>query len=94
MEPDTQRSHAVAFLWKVPLIAAVHFAGTMAGGALVTSLGLQFPDFPGQEYSPLLSYLAALVLVVFAFYVWLAARVRITHATAILPSSGSPLASP
>ena len=67
MEPDTQRSHAVAFLWKVPLIAAVHFAGTMAGGALVTSLGLQFPDFPGQEYSPLLSYLAALVLAAAVF---------------------------
>jgi len=62
MEYQQHRSPTLALLWKVPVIAAVYFAGTMIGAAIVMSLGLQFPEMPGQTYVPILSFLTALVL--------------------------------
>ena len=49
-------------LWKIPVIAAVYFAGSIFSWWIFGGLGLQFPEFPGQEYRPVLGYLAALVL--------------------------------
>jgi hypothetical protein len=57
-----QRSQWVAFAWKIPLIAAIYFAGTMIAGRLTSGLGLQLPEFPGQEYRPTLTFLATLAL--------------------------------
>jgi hypothetical protein len=57
-----QRLQWVNCLWKVPLIAAIYFGGTMIAGTVVGVLGLQLPELPGQEYSPALTYLGALVL--------------------------------
>jgi len=59
---EHERSQLVAFTWKVPVIAAIYFAGSIFSAGISGGLGLQFPKFPGQEYSPVLSYLAALVL--------------------------------
>lgn len=62
MEFQTNRSQLVDFIWKVPVVAAVYFVGTLIGAAVVTTLGLQFPEMPGQTYVPILSFLTALVL--------------------------------
>lgn len=62
MEMEQQRSQLVAFIWKVPVIAAVYFAGANFSGWMSSVLGLQFPEFPGREYRPILNLLAALVL--------------------------------
>jgi hypothetical protein len=71
MATDHQRSRLIAFLWKVPAIAAVYFAGTIIGSAIITNLGLRFPEMPGQTYVPILSFLTALVLVAtLAFLAW------------------------
>jgi hypothetical protein len=71
MEPEHERSRLVAFTWKVPMIAALYFAGTLVGAALITTLGLHFPEMPGQTYSPTLSFLTALVLTAtLAFLAW------------------------
>lgn len=61
MSSRTLRS-AAAWLWKIPLIAVAYVAATMISGALVSALGLQFPQAPEQTYSPLRSLLAALLL--------------------------------
>jgi hypothetical protein len=62
MGQEHQKSQLVDFFWKVPLVAAVYFAGSIFSGWMCERLGLQFPDIPGQEYRPVLSFLAALVL--------------------------------
>ena len=62
METDPQQSPMKTLLWKIPFIAAVYFAGSIFSGWLSGGLGLQFPEFPGQEYRPVFGYLAALVL--------------------------------
>jgi hypothetical protein len=62
MNTDSQQSQLLAFLWKIPVIAAAYFAGSIFSGWISAGLGLQFPEFPGQEYRPVLGYLAALVL--------------------------------
>ena len=38
----------LAYLWKVPLCAFAYVIGTMAGGALVTGLGMKLPSVPEQ----------------------------------------------
>jgi hypothetical protein len=62
METAHERSQPAAFIWKVPVIAAIYFAGTIFSGWMSARLGLQFPEIPGREYSPILNFLAALVL--------------------------------
>jgi len=62
MDTDSHNSPMKALLWKIPLIAAIYFAGSIISGWISEGLGLQFPKFSGHEYSPVLSYLAALVL--------------------------------
>jgi hypothetical protein len=62
METDTSKSSMTTLLWKIPAIAAVYFAGTLVGAAVITTLGLRFPEMPGQTYVPILSFLTALVL--------------------------------
>ena len=62
METDPQQPLMKTLLWKIPFIAAVYFAGSIFSGWISGGLGLQFPEFPGQEYRPVLGYLAALVL--------------------------------
>ena len=52
----------LAWLWKIPLIGSTYFAATAISGAMVTAVGLKFPEFPGQTYSPALSFLASIVL--------------------------------
>ena len=36
------------YAWRVPLCAFAYIAGTMAGGALVSALGMQLPSLPEQ----------------------------------------------
>ncbi len=36
------------YVWRVPLCAFAYIAGTMAGGALVSALGMQLPSLPEQ----------------------------------------------
>jgi hypothetical protein len=55
-------SEILAALWKIPVIAAIYFAGTVIGGALVNAVGLMMPVFPEQVYSPSRTYLASVVL--------------------------------
>jgi len=54
--------HGIGWLWKIPLIAVAYFVATMISGALITAIGMEFPDFPELAYSPIRSLLAALVL--------------------------------
>ena len=61
MSPAIDRRNT-AWLWKVPLIATAYFIATMISGAMIMGLGMEFPNFPGQSYNPLLSFVAALVL--------------------------------
>ena len=62
MPTEHKESQLVAFIWKVLVIAAVYFAGSIFSGWISAVLRLQFPKFPGQEYRPVLSFVAALVL--------------------------------
>jgi hypothetical protein len=50
------------WLWKIPLIGGAYFLATMISGVMVTAVGLQFPEFPGQTYNPVLSFVASIVL--------------------------------
>ena len=55
------------YIWKVPICALAYVVGTMAGGALVSALGMKLPSIPEQanEQTMALSLLAAsLVLTV------------------------------
>jgi hypothetical protein len=52
----------IGWLWKIPLIAVADFVATMISGALITVMGMEFPEFPELAYSPIRSLLAALVL--------------------------------
>jgi hypothetical protein len=62
MQFEHSSSSTVALLWKIPAIAALYFVGIMIAGALVTSLGLPFPEVPGQTWIPILGYLTAVTL--------------------------------
>ena len=62
METENHRSPLLSLLWKVPAIAAIYFAGKMVAAALVTNMGLHFPEMPGQTYDPILDFLSAVVL--------------------------------
>ena len=62
MKTEQQRSQLLSFFWKVPAIAAVFFACKMVSSALVTNMGLRFPEMPGQIYVPILDFLSAVVL--------------------------------
>jgi len=62
MKTEQQRSQLLSFFWKVPAIAAVFFACKMVSSALVTNMGLRFPEMPGQTYVPILDFLSAIVL--------------------------------
>jgi hypothetical protein len=55
-------SRRYAWLWKIPLIGGAYFVATMISGAMVTALGLQFPEFPGHTSNPALSFVASIVL--------------------------------
>ena len=63
METQNTESRTTSLLWKIPVLAAVYFGGTLISAALVTSIGLRFPEMPGQTYVPVLSFLTALVIV-------------------------------
>jgi hypothetical protein len=39
---------AVGYVWRLPLCAFAYVAGTMAGGALVSALGMKLPAIPEQ----------------------------------------------
>ena len=52
----------MSWLWKIPLIAGTYFIATTVSGGMIMAMGMQFPDFPGQTYSPIRSFVAALVL--------------------------------
>ncbi|HUU15655.1 MAG TPA: hypothetical protein VMW72_00780 [Sedimentisphaerales bacterium] len=39
---------AVGYVWRLPLCAFAYIAGTMAGGALVSALGMKLPSIPEQ----------------------------------------------
>ncbi len=55
-------SRGIGWLWNIPLIAVADFVATMISGALITAMGMEFPEFPGLAYSPVRSLLAALLL--------------------------------
>ena len=46
MKPIQISKTVLACLWKIPLCAFAYMAGTMASGALVSSLGMALPKFP------------------------------------------------
>ena len=46
MNTLSRKSEILAAIWKIPVMAAVYFAGTMIGGALVNAFGLIMPVFP------------------------------------------------
>jgi hypothetical protein len=58
------RDTAQNWLWKIPVIAIIYFFGLMISGAVVTSIGMEFPEIRDFTYSPLLSFVGALVLAV------------------------------
>jgi hypothetical protein len=62
MNTENHRLPLLPFLWKIPAIAALYFVGIMIAGALVTALGLPFPEVPGQTWIPILGYLTAVTL--------------------------------
>jgi hypothetical protein len=62
MQYQQHQSSNAALLWKVPAIAALYFVGILIAGALVTALGLPFPEVPGQTWIPILGYLTAVTL--------------------------------
>jgi len=39
---------AVGYVWRLPLCAFAYVAGTMAGGALVSAIGMKLPPIPEQ----------------------------------------------
>ncbi len=62
MKPEHLGSQRVDFIWKVPVVAVAYFVASNFSGWACDRVGLHFPEFPGQEYRPVLSYFAALVL--------------------------------
>ena len=36
------------YVWRLPLCAAAYVGGAMAGGALLTALGMPLPEIPQQ----------------------------------------------
>jgi len=62
MQHEHQQSSINALLWKIPAIAALYFVGIMIAGAIVTALGLPFPEVPGQTWVPILGFLTAVTL--------------------------------
>lgn len=59
---NDHRSHLLALPWKILVISAVYFAGTVFAAVIVTTLGLQLAEMPDQTYVPMLSFLTAVVL--------------------------------
>ena len=55
----------VGYLWRLPLCAVAYVVGSMAGGALVSALGLPLPEVPEQaneQIQGLLLWVASLAL--------------------------------
>ncbi len=44
----------VGYLWRIPLCATAYVAGTVAGGALVSALGMPLPEVPEQASEQML----------------------------------------
>ena len=58
---------AVGYVWRLPLCAFAYVTGTMAGGALVSALGMKLPSLPEQaneETMGLYLLIGSLVLVI------------------------------
>jgi hypothetical protein len=64
MEHKGRQSSDLALLWKIPVIGAIYFVGILIAGAVVTKLGLPFPEVPGQTWIPILGFLTAVTLAV------------------------------
>lgn len=64
METISYEAPMKTLLWKIPLIATIYFFGKTVAAALVTNIGLHFPEMPGHTWNPILDFLGGLVLVV------------------------------
>jgi len=64
MEHERRPSSSIHLLWKIPAIGAIYFVGIVIAGALVSKLGLPFPEVPGQTWIPFLGFLTAVTLCV------------------------------
>jgi hypothetical protein len=62
LEHETRQPSGIAILWKIPVIGAVYFVGILIAGAVVTKIGLPFPEIPGQTWIPVLGFLTAVTL--------------------------------
>lgn len=62
MDEDRNGSEFTEFAWKVPIMAAIYYAGTVAAGWLVSATGMSMPEFPGRERSVALGLVASLIL--------------------------------
>ncbi|MBN2129401.1 MAG: hypothetical protein JW741_07885 [Sedimentisphaerales bacterium] len=56
----------VAWAWRLPLCALAYLAGTMAAGAVVSTLGLPLPEIPEQANAETMGLVLALANVVLA----------------------------
>jgi hypothetical protein len=62
---DPQSSLSTAgYLWRIPVIGVAFSIGLVIAGALVTMLGMEFPNLPGQTHYPIADLLASLLLAV------------------------------
>ena len=64
MNTENHRSQLLSFFWKIPVIAAIYFFGKTIAAAMVTNMGLRFPEIPGHTWNPFFDFLGGLVLVV------------------------------
>jgi len=62
MEHERRPSSSIDLLWKIPVIGAIYFVGIVIAGAVVSKLGLPFPEVPGQTWIPILGFLTAVTL--------------------------------
>ncbi len=76
MNSDSRNS-PLAWLWKIPAIAAAYFVGVVISGAVITALGLQWPTIPeplSQTAALGLNLISSLLMA--ACMAWIALGIR------------------
>lgn len=59
----TQSSQgAASYLWRIPVMGIAFSLGLVISAALVTLLGMEFPNLPGETHYPVANLLASLLL--------------------------------
>jgi hypothetical protein len=52
----------VGYARRIAVVAVAYFVATMVSGGIVTAVGMQFPQLPGQTYNPALGFIGSLLL--------------------------------